>query len=156
MSERTEERERETGEVGVDLDVGSTTDTDTADAGESGGYVSGRAFLFALAAVAGGTALLSLLPLIPFVEALGIPAGAFVYGLVASERRYVETGVAGTLTGGLLGASALFTQLVTTSVATGNTRAFLLVGVAAVVGLVVSLVGHYFGRDLRDGLTRDL
>jgi hypothetical protein len=28
--------------------------------------------------------------------------------------------------------------------------------VAGVAGGTVSLVGHYFGRDLRDGLTREL
>jgi hypothetical protein len=31
-----------------------------------------------------------------------------------------------------------------------------LFAIAAGIGLLLAVIGHYFGRDLRDGLTRDL
>jgi len=98
---------------------------------------------------------------VPLVGTLGSAAGlfaaAFLLGVVLSRRRYPEVGVAGAAVGAV------------TAVTGTLTAAFLPIGVdllaeygvglAAVgggVGLLVALGGHYLGRDLRAGLTRDV
>jgi len=160
MAERTEERTREAeaesgGEFGVDVDatesLGGTTDTAAAQSSESTrSYFSLRALLYAFCAVGGGMVLGGLIPLLPFTEMLGIALGAFVYGLVASHRRYLELAVAGGVSGGLTAVFSLLPQL---AAGLNGTRLF---AIAGAIGLVLSVVGHYFGRDLRDGLTKDL
>lgn len=165
MSERTAERTREadteadTGEEspGVGrLDGFSTETTRTESESEGRSYFSLRALLFACVAVGGGVVAGSLVPLLPFTALLGIPAGAFVYGLLASERRYAETALAGGVAAGLLSVTSLLSQFAVRGVAGGQLGMARLFAVAAAVGLVLALLGHYFGRDLRDGLTRDL
>ncbi|WP_324759144.1 hypothetical protein [Haloarcula montana] len=165
MSERTEERTREadtTADADTGVDVGgiggTTTERQSTDeTAESGGsYFSARALLFAFAATGGGMVAGSLVPLIPYTAILGIPVGAFLYGLAASERRYIETGLAGGLVAGIGTVLSVFSQLALRGVAGGNIGAGRLFLVAAVLGLVASLVAHYFGRDLRAGLTADL
>ncbi|WP_135303984.1 hypothetical protein [Haloarcula amylovorans] len=169
MAERTEERTRET-EATVDSAAATQTDTgvdvgrldgfqtDTAEEeAESGGsYFSLRALLVAFVAIGGGIAIGSLVPVIPFVALLGIPAGAFVHGLVASERRYAESALAGGVSAGLVTVSSFLSQFVLRGVAGGDLGMGRLFAIAAAVGLVLALVGHYFGRDLRDGVTRDI
>lgn len=165
MSERTEERTREreaTSDADTGVDIGglggTTTERQATDeTTESGGsYFSARALLFAFAATGGGMVAGSLVPVIPFTALLGIPVGAFVYGLAASERRYVETGLAGGLVAGIGTVFSVFQQLALRGVAGGNVGAGRLFLVTAALGLVASLVAHYFGRDLRAGLTADL
>jgi hypothetical protein len=98
---------------------------------------------------------------IPFVGVvtryLGLFAAAFVLGLAFKSSAYAETGLAGSVsaavalllgtisTGGfILGADLLGRYGLTVT------------GVGVGVGLLVSLVGHYFGRDLRAGVTREV
>lgn len=159
MSERTEtvEADADTTEEGDDgggvLD-GFGTDTTEAEttekASEGGSYFSVRALLVAFVAVGGGMAVASLVPLVPYTALLGIPVGAFVHGLLASERRYPETALAGGASAGVAVVSSLLPQLV------AGLNGVRLFAVAAAVGLVLSVLGHYFGRDLREGLSRDL
>lgn len=94
--------------------------------------------------------LFGLIPLLGLLgKLLGIGAAGFVYGLVGSENRYLETGLAGGLVGGL---SAFLGNLLVVSM--GSTTRLLAIGVLG--GLVVALIGHYFGRDMRQGVTRDV
>jgi hypothetical protein len=94
--------------------------------------------------------LFGLIPLLDIVgKLLGVGVAGFVYGLVASDDRYLETGVAGGLVGGL---SAFLGNLLLVSM--GSTTRLLAIG--TIGGLVLALFGHYFGRDMRDGLTRDV
>lgn len=165
MSERTAERTRET-DTDADLDetspsVGrldgfSTETAETESESEGGSYFSLRALLFAFVAVGAGTVAGSLIPLVPFTALLGIPAGAFVYGLLASERRYAETALAGGVSSGVLAVTSFLSQFVVRGIAGGELGMGRLFAVAAAIGLVLAVLGHYFGRDLRDGLTRDL
>lgn len=155
MSERTAERTRESdadaesaGPIATDVTDTSTGETDDGDSG--GSYFSPRALVVAFVAVGAGMTLGSLVPVIPFTAVAGIPVGAFLHGLLDSERRYAETAIAGGLLSGLAAVSALLPQLLA---GLNGTRLF---AVAAVVGAVLAVLGHYFGRDLRDGLTRDL
>ncbi|GGK70179.1 hypothetical protein [Haloarcula sebkhae] len=169
MAERTEERTRDANansgsDLGVDVGTTESVETDVA-VGESGGaepsvtetstkdsgsYFSLRALLFAFGAVGGGMVLGGLIPLVPFTELVGILLGGFVYGLLASERRYVELGLAGGVSGGATAVLSLLPQL---AAGLNGTRLF---AIAGGVGLVLALVGHYFGRDLRSGLMKDL
>lgn len=117
----------------------------------AGRLFSPRAFLFALVTVAVATAVAgTLIPLGSVGGLLGTALGAFGYGVVASRSRYVETAAAGAA---VLGVGTLADYLVITAVS-GIGLALPLAGAA--IGLVVALLGHYFGRDLRDGLTREI
>jgi len=164
MAERTEERTRDADASGNDLgvDVGATESTDgdvavgksrTAEASttdDGGSYFSLRALLFAFGAVGGGMVLGGLIPLVPATELVGVLLGGFVYGLLASERRYLEVGLAGGVSGGVVAVLSLLPQL---AAGLNGPRLF---AIAGGIGLVLALVGHYFGRDLRSGLTREL
>lgn len=86
---------------------------------------------------------------LPFSGYLGVLLAAGAVGLVGSERHYVEVAIAGAIAAAL---AVFFDVLLLVFIGVGIP----LVGVAAVLGAVVGVVGHYLGRDLRDGLTRDL
>jgi len=169
MAERTEERTRDTdaqsgSDLGIDIGETESAETDVAvgeshtteppvadsDTKEGGSYFSLRALLFAFGAVGGGMVLGGLIPLVPFTELLGVLLGGFVYGLLASERRYLEIGIAGGISGGATAVLSLLPQLA------AGLNGIRLFAIAGGVGLVLALVGHYFGRDLRDGLTKDI
>jgi len=101
------------------------------------------AVLLAVGLVGGGAT-------VPFLgRALGVFAVAFAVGLASSERRYAEVGLASVAVGG--GAS-LFRNALLTLAGVGVP----LIAISAAVGGVAGVLGVYFGRDLRDGLTRDL
>lgn len=85
----------------------------------------------------------------PVGDLLGIVAGTFLSGVATSRRHYVESGLAGLVAGGT---ATLLGNLALSLVGVGLP----LVAVGAAAGGLAGLVGHYFGRDLRDGLTRDL
>jgi len=153
MSERTTERTREsesdTGGVADPVERGrgdSATDGET----ETGSYVSVRGLLVAFVAAGVGMTAGSLIPIVPYTALLGLPLGTFLHGLLDSQRRYIETAVVGGVLSGLAVVSSLLPQLLA---GLNGARLF---AVAAGVGTVLAVVGHYFGRDLRDGLTRDI
>ncbi|WP_135535685.1 MULTISPECIES: DUF456 domain-containing protein [Halostella] len=157
MSERTDQISRSSEEVSVDESLGDTFESDGLRTGatgsdeEEGGleqWFSPQAFLLSailltVGLVGGGTA----------IPLFGRPAGmllvAFAFGLASGERRYGEVGLAGVVVGGL---ASLLRNAVLTIAGVGLP----LVAVSAVVGGLAAVVGLYFGRDLRDGLTRDI
>ncbi|WP_339104847.1 DUF456 domain-containing protein [Haloterrigena salinisoli] len=113
-----------------------------------GDYFSPRAFLALVLLVGAGLFAGSMA--IPIAGRLvGMFGVAFAVGLLTSKRRYLEMGAAGTAVGGV---SAVVSNAVIAIA--GSTRAVLAVGVT--VGLVGCLLGYYFGRDLRNGLTQDI
>ena len=138
----------------------SATDTDASDdsAGRLAGLFSLKTFLLSAAligvGVIGGGA-------IPIVGTLGSLGGLFVatfaVGLVAAERRYLETAVAG----GLIVGASFALSLLSTGVLPVGMRFFREYGLAfgglgVGIGALLAVVGHYFGRDLRDGLTQEI
>jgi VIT1/CCC1 family predicted Fe2+/Mn2+ transporter len=159
MSERTAERTRETdsddetsedGALGG-VETATTTAADTTESSDSGGTIfSVGALVVAFVAIGAGMIAGSLVPVIPFTALAGIPVGAFLHGLLDSQRRYIETAIAGGVSAGAAVVTSLLPQMLA---GLDGTRLF---AIAAAVGLVLAVVGHYFGRDLRDGLTRDL
>lgn len=119
----------------------------------TGSLFSPRHFLLALALTVGGLLVGGLVPLIPGVGLLGVAIAGFVVGLISEKRRYLEVGAAGAVAAGLgLVLSSL--NLVLLAGLRGQAPELAVIGAGA--GVVVALLGHYFGRDLRDGLTRDI
>ncbi|MFC7140730.1 hypothetical protein ACFQMA_12980 [Halosimplex aquaticum] len=114
---------------------------------------SARSFLLALVVVIGGMLAGSAVPLVGTLAGVaGIFLGAFVLGLASGQRRYLPVAVAGaaaavvSITSGAFVRFALLSDLGLTQFA----------AVGATTGILVAVLGHYFGRDLRDGLTRDV
>jgi len=149
-----------TGELDTEFEVGEsastpaeTTGTETSRVGRvkrrAGSVFSPTTFVLQLgAALVGAFVLGNLIPLIPFAGFLGIFLMAGLVGTLSSRPRYVEAAVAG----GASGALALFVGAMGLSVVTGG-----MVPVAgAAVGALAAVGGFYAGRDLRDGVTRDL
>jgi len=80
---------------------------------------------------------------------LAVGAAAFLHGTTAADSRYAETFVAS----GVVGAGlAVLTNPLLTFTGVGLP----LVAISTVATMLVALVGHYFGRDLRAGLTADV
>ncbi len=97
-----------------------------------------------------GMVAFSIIPFIGIIGTfLGVGAGAFVYGLLSGRPRYIEAALAGALAAG---GSVLLSYLFVVFLGTGTTM--FLIGLLG--GALSGTVGHYFGRDLRDGLTRDV
>lgn len=114
------------------------------------GLFSLRAFLLLLVTSVAGMLLAGMaLPFGSIGGLLGIAAVAFGSGLVSERRRYVEASVSGALASGI---SWLLGNLVLTAVGPGVP----LVAVGVGFGALAALLGHYFGRDLRAGLTGDV
>jgi len=144
----------------VDRDGSQRRASRGTDRGGSGlrerasGLFSLRAFVVALAFTAVGTALGGVVPLPLISDVLGfvgVFVATFALGLVGDRSYYAEAGVASAAVAG--GWSALGNV---TLLAIGGLPVFAILAVTAGIGLVAGLVGHYFGRDLRDGLTREL
>jgi hypothetical protein len=115
-----------------------------------GGWFSLRAFTVAVVAATAGLVAGNLF--VPFGQVggvLGLFAAAFLAGLVY-RRAYAEWLLAGAIVGG---ASVLLSFAIL-SLATGTGIDFALIGGGA--GAASGIVGHYLGRDLRKGLTKEV
>ena len=119
---------------------------------------SAKGFLLTFAVLLTGLIAGSAVPLVGgLARYLGLFAAAFVLGLGRSRRAYLETAVAGALAAGgafLLGTLTTGTLVVGTSLLADY--GLPVAGVGVTVGVLLSVAGVYFGRDLRDGLTRDI
>jgi hypothetical protein len=124
----------------------------------SGPFVSLRSLLVILVASLAGVIAGGSIPIVGSIgRFLGLFAVAFATGLIGSRSRYLEVGVAGAVAAGvtfLLGTlTSIFAPVAVQVLADYGVA---IVGVGTGAGLLVSIVGHYFGRDLRAGLTRDI
>jgi len=145
----------------VSVDVEPGIDDSVSQEEDSGGdksrlrkraesVVSGRSLVIALVLMVVTTFLFGAIPFLGILGTfLGIAAAGFIYGLGTDTRRYVELALAGTIAGG---GSVLLGNLVIALVGSGAT----IVAFGAVGGALAGAVGHYFGRDMRNGLTKDL
>lgn len=149
-------------DVTVDIEAGldGTTSPDReseADQEEAGrirsrlgSIATARSLAAALVFSVVGAVLFSFVPVLSMAgTVLGIAGGGFVYGLGSETRRYIEMAIAGAVTGG---GATLLGNLVVAFIASGTT----LIAVAVLGGALAGVIGHYFGRDLRAGLTADL
>lgn len=107
-----------------------------------------RGLLFALVLTVAGFLVGGVVPLVGGLTGLlGIGVAGFLLGAVG-RGRYLELALAGAATG----AVAFFLDRLVLSVMAGFAVPLTLVGGSA--GLLAAVLGLYFGRDLRDGLTR--
>jgi len=150
---------------GIEREDGAVDDSATATAAETDdtngrldGLFSLKAFLLSVILVGLGVGIGGAIPFVGTIGSLaGLLIATFLTGLVASQRRYLETAIAG---GGIVGLS--FTvSLLTTGVLPVGMRFFreyglLFGGAGVVLGAGLGVVGHYFGRDLRAGLTEEV
>lgn len=81
---------------------------------------------------------------------IGLLVGGFLLGLIGGRRRYLETGLAGGIAAGVTAMLEFFVL----SVLAGIGIPIVVIGTGA--GVLVSVLGLYFGRDLHAGLTRSL
>lgn len=117
-----------------------------------GGLFRLRRFLLALGLSVVGLVLSGFVPLLPAaVSALaGVFLAGFSLGLVSSKRAYTEVALAGAATAAV---ATLADYLLVTALGGFGVPLAALTGGA---GVLASVGGHYFGRDLRSGLTRDV
>ncbi|MFC7153961.1 hypothetical protein ACFQPA_00640 [Halomarina halobia] len=119
--------------------------------GRAKGLFSPRYFLVALVLTAVGLVLASaFLPFVPGAGLVGVFVAAFGLGLLSGRRHYLELAVAGAFAATL----SVFTDYVVFALVADAGATLAAAGAGA--GALVALVGHYFGRDLRSGLTADL
>lgn len=158
MSERDTQIQRD---VSVDVDTGLDSDEESSSEESSGlarsifertvgSVLSTQSLLLSLVLTIIGVIVVGAIPLLGVVgELLGIFVAGFLYGTVAGESRYVEHALSGALVGG---GSALLGNLALTLLGAGVP----LVALGLLGGTLSGVVGHYFGRDLRKGLTKDI
>lgn len=117
-----------------------------------GGLFSPRSFLVALALSVVGLMLAGAVPLVqgPVAALLGVFGAGFVLGAARERRAYLEVALAGA---GTAAVATLLRHLLV--VAVGDIGAPLAAFTGG-AGLLAAVGGHYLGRDLRAGLTRDL
>jgi hypothetical protein len=154
--QRSRQRERDESRTGHDGAERATGDAPAV--GLEGRYLSGKALAAAGVALAAGSVLGGFVPLIGTLgSAAGLFAAAFLSGVAFARRRYPEVGVAGAAVGAL---TAVTGTLTAAFLPIGlDVLAEYGIGLAAVgggVGLALALLGHYLGRDLRAGLTREV
>lgn len=115
-------------------------------------YFSPKAFLALVLLLGAGLFAGGMIPLLSTAgQLLGLFATAFLVGLLASKRRYLEMGTAGASVGAVAAfASYAFITLI------GSAPGTTVLAVGASAGLLAAVGGYYFGRDLRSGLTRDI
>jgi hypothetical protein len=115
---------------------------------------SPRTFLLAIVLSVVGLVVGGAVPVVGYLgRFLGIALAAFALAVLSSRRRYVEAGLAGALAAGLgfvLGTlnSALFPVVADYGLQ--------IAGVGTTAGLLAALLGHYLGRDLKAGVTKEL
>jgi len=149
--------------------VGVADSTESDDGGRLDGVrrrvgrvFSIRGFLLALgtvgAGVVAGGAIGGIIPFLGTVgRMVGIVAATFLLGLVRSHRQYLEVGVAGAVLAAVLAVTSLLNGVfLPIGVEWLQQYGVALGAVGAGSGAVASLLGYYFGRDLRDGLTKSI
>lgn len=114
--------------------------------------MTGKSLLLAVVVTFAASALVGMVPLVPGSVAtlIGLALGGFLLGVVRSAASYLEMAIAG----GAAAALSLVSNLLLFSAA-GN-AGLAVAGGGILAGIFAGVIGHYFGRDLRDGLTRSL
>lgn len=166
--DRDGETEEDLGTVETENTVESSDATESADGRLAslrqrvGGVFSIRGFLLALgtvgAGVVAGGAVGGMLPFLGTVgRIVGIVAATFVLGLVRSRRQYLEVGTAGAAFAAVLAVTSVFQGVfLPIGVEWLQQYGLALGAIGAGSGAVAALLGYYFGRDLRDGLTKSI
>lgn len=142
---------------GVDADrVSGEADDDAA--GRLDGLFSLKAFALAVGLVVLGVVVGGAIPLVGSIGSLvGVFLAAFLLGSIVSQSRYLEIGLAG---GGVVGVTFALSLLTSVALPIGldffQQYGLAFGAVGAGLGALLAVLGHYFGRDLRTGLTREI
>jgi hypothetical protein len=136
----------------------SRTASSASGRGRLGRLFSVRTFLLALALSIVAVVVGGAVPLVGFLGRLvGLFVVAFAVGLLAPDRHYLEVGLAGALASGLgFVVATLTSAFFPFAVRLLSEYGVAIAGAGAGVGALAALVGHYFGRDLRAGVTQEL
>ncbi|MFB6129343.1 MAG: hypothetical protein ABEJ28_00800 [Salinigranum sp.] len=161
--QRSDERERtdasfSLSEDAVSPDARSGSGSDGGVRGRLGRLFSVRTFLLSLALGGVGMFVGGAIPIVGVIGGfVGLFAAGFVVGALSSRGHYAEVALAGALASGLgFVMNALTTIFFPFAVELLAKYGVAIVGVGAGAGLLAMLVGHYFGRDLRAGLTMNV
>lgn len=167
--QRTDEKEPSAADVSaadvsLDEDLAGSTERSSSPSSAGGSRVGGlfspKLFLGVLLASLLAAFLGGAVPIVGFVgRFLGLFAVGFGVGLLSEKRRYLEVGLAGAFASGLLWVLTTLTSTFAFAPFAVELLAqygLAIAGVGAGTGVLASLAGHYFGRDLRDGLTREI
>jgi hypothetical protein len=133
--------------------------TTTPRVGVDGRWLSLKLLGVTVAAVAAGVVAGGLVPLVggTLGAAAGILLGTFLVGLATGGRRYVEAGLTGALAGaGTAVSNVLGIGFLPIGLDYLSQWGLPLLVVGGALGLVLGLLGHYFGNDLLAGVTGDL
>ncbi|QSG07186.1 hypothetical protein [Halapricum desulfuricans] len=162
MAERTDQlsRDDEVGDVDLDAIMNEQPDSEPDTSGglrsrirrRVGSVFSIKTFGIALALTIGLAFVVSaVVPFVPdnFSGLVGVFLGGGAIGLASDARRYFEVGSAALMAGALIVLLSNFTIAV---FGPGVPLVALGAGSSGVAGLL----GHYVGRDLRAGLTREI
>jgi len=160
MSER-QTQQSDDADLSVDVNVG-LDEPDPPEEDSSGGLarslygrtlgrvLSSRGLVVAVVLTLVFSVIFSLIPFLGLLgNLLGIGVAGFAYGLGSGHSRYLELLLAG---GAVGGGSAMLGNLLL--IGFGSMTGLL--GIGLLGGALAAVVGHYFGRDFRDGLTRDI
>ncbi len=142
----------------TDVDESPTAAETDDEHGRLSGLFSLKAFLLSGLVIGLGVGIGGAIPFVGTIGSfVGLFLATFLTGLIASQRRYLETAVAG---GSIVGLSFAVSLLTTGVLPVGMQffREYGLIfgGVGVALGAGLGVVGHYFGRDLRDGLTQEI
>ena len=131
----------------------------TSRIGIDGRWLSLKLLGVTIVAVGVGVVAGGLVPLVggTLGAAAGILLGTFLVGLATGGRRYVETGLTGALAGaGTAVSNVLGIGFLPIGLDYLSQWGLPLLVVGGTLGLALGLLGHYFGNDLRAGVTGDL
>jgi len=131
----------------------------TSRIGIDGRWLSLKLLGVTIVAVGVGVVAGGLVPLVggTLGAAAGILLGTFLVGLATGGRRYVETGLTGALAGaGTAVSNVLGIGFLPIGLDYLSQWGLPLLVVGGALGLALGLLGHYFGNDLRAGVTGDL
>ena len=131
----------------------------TSRIGIDGRWLSLKLLGVTIVAVGVGVVAGGLVPLVggTLGAAAGILLGTFLVGIATGGRRYVETGLTGALAGaGTAVSNVLGIGFLPIGLDYLSQWGLPLLVVGGALGLALGLLGHYFGNDLRAGVTGDL
>ena len=139
-----------------DAERGADDSSRTGIRSRLGRLFSPKLFLATLLLTVVAMAVGGSIPVVGFIgRFVGLFAVAFAVGLATKRRHYLEVAAAGGVASGLgFLLSTLSATFLPVAANLLGQYGVAIAGGGAVAGMLVALLGHYFGRDLRDGLTK--
>ena len=143
-------------ESDVETNLGADVTSETTGDGRRLPTIRSLLFVIVVSAVGfvgGGS-----VPIIGTIgQFVGLFLTSFLIGAIGSKGRYAESAIGGGLvTGTLLLLGTLTSVFTPFAVEFLADYGIAIAGAGVGLGSIIGVVGHYFGRDLRSGLTKDI